>query len=209
MKTILTTLFLLTAFRAQATLTVSQTFSPGVTIPNGNPVGVEASGNFTAAGAGQHVLGITVNLNITGGYNGSLYAYLVAPNGTLVTLMNEPGTSVDGFGAESSGMNLTLSDAGATSIQNVTGGYGTILTGTYQADQTMGTFNNSSANGTWEIFFADLQSGGGNPFLNSFTLNITVPEPETQALVVFAILLAGWAGFRRLRIRRGQSRKIS
>jgi len=198
-KTILTTLFLLAATWAQAVLTVSQTFSPGVTIPAGNPVGVVAAGTFTAADAGNQVLGITVGLNISGGYNGSLYGYLVAPNGTLVTLMNQPGVGVDGFGAASSGMNITLSDTGGTSIQNVTGGYGTSLTGTYQADQTLGTFGNSSANGTWEIYFANLASGGGDPVLNSFTLNIeVVPEPVTQALVICLALLLGWKGFRRV-----------
>ena len=158
-----------------------------------------AAGNFTAANTSDHVLGITVGLNISGGYNGSLYAYLVAPNGTLVTLMNQPGVSVDWFGAESSGMNITLSDTGGSSIQNVTGGYGTTLTGTYQADQTLGTFNNSLANGTWEIYFANLRSGGGDPVLNSFTLNIdVVPEPVNVALGVFLAVLLGWMGFRRV-----------
>ena len=198
MKMILTIMCLLAATWARATLTVSQTFSPGVTIPAGNPVGVAAAGNFTAASAGDHVLGITVGLNISGGYNGSLYAYLVAPNGTLVTLMNQPGVSVDWFGAESSGMNITLSDTGGTSIQNVTGGYGTLLTGTYQADQTLGTFNNSLANGTWGIYFASQESGGGDAVLNSFTLNIRViPEPANVALVIFLAVLLGWTGFRR------------
>jgi subtilisin-like proprotein convertase family protein len=176
---------LLAATCAQATLSwVSQTFTSGVTIPAGNPVGVEATGNFTAASAGSAVLGITVDLNISGGYNGSLAAYLVAPNGTVVMLMDQPGVGMDGFGASSSGMNVTLSDAGSTSIQNVTGGSGT-LTGIYQADQTLGTFNNSSADGAWAIYFTDLASGGGNPVLNSFTLDIEVPEPVTMALVVF------------------------
>ena len=136
-KTLIGTLTLLLAVAsAQATLTVSQTFSPGVTIPAGNPVGVESTGIFTAAPAGDVVVGISVDLNISGGYNGNLAAYLVAPNGTTVMLLDQPGVSVDGFGASSSGMNVTLSDAGSTSIQNVTGGSGT-LTGIYQADQTL------------------------------------------------------------------------
>ncbi len=181
---------LLAATCAQATLSwVSQTFSPGVTIPAGNPVGVEVTGNFTGAAPGGAVLGITVGLDISGGYNGSLAAYLVAPNGTVVMLLDQPGMSVDGFGASSSGMNLTLSDAGSTSIQNVTGGSG-VLTGIYQADQPLGTFNNSVADGAWEIYFTDLASGGGNPVLNSFTLDIEVPEPVLPALLVFLGLVA-------------------
>ena len=181
---------LLAATCAQATLTwVSQTFTSGVTIPAGNPVGVEATGNFTEAAPGGAVLGITVDLNISGGYNGSLAAYLVAPNGTTVMLLNQPGVSVDGFGASSSGMNITLSDAGSSSIQSVTGGAGT-LTGIYQADQALGTFNNSVADGAWEIYFTDLASGGGSPVLNSFTLDIEVPEPVLPALLVFLGLVA-------------------
>ena len=191
MKMILTIICLLTTTWARAGLIVSQTFSPGVTIPAGNPVGVAEAGTFTAAGAGNEVLGITVGLNISGGCNGSLYAYLVAPSGTLVTLMNQPGVSVDWFGAESSGMNITLSDTGGTSIQDVTGGYGTLLTGTYQADQTLGTFGSSSANGTWGVYFASQESGGGDAVLNSFTLNIEIiPEPVNAALGIF-LALAG------------------
>ena len=196
MKALFASLCLLATACAQASLTwESQTFSPDITIPAGNPTGVEVSGNFTEAPAGYEVLGITVELNISGGYNGNLAAYLVAPNGTVVTLMNEPGVGVDGFGASSSGMDITLSDAGSTSIQSVTGGSG-ILMGTYQADQTLGTFDNSVADGTWDIYFADLRSGGGNPTLNSFTLDIAVPEPVTLALPIFGALLLGWTGFR-------------
>jgi len=33
-----------------------------------------------------------VNLSVSGSYNGNLYAYLVAPNGTLVLLLNRPGS---------------------------------------------------------------------------------------------------------------------
>jgi subtilisin-like proprotein convertase family protein len=163
-----------------------------VTIPAGNPVGVESTGIFTAAPAGDVVVGISVDLNISGGYNGNLAAYLVAPNGTVVMLMDQPGVSVDGFGASSSGMNLTLSDAGSTSIQSVTGGAG-LLTGIYQADQTLGTFNNTVANGAWELYFADLASGGGNPVLNSWSLDLgvtPVPEPVLLALLVFFGLVA-------------------
>jgi subtilisin-like proprotein convertase family protein len=176
---------------ARADVIVSQTFSPDVAIPEGNPVGVVSAGDFTTSPAGEPVLAITVDLNTTGGYNGDLYAYLVAPDGTRVTLMDQPGTAVDGFGAESSGMNLTLDDNAGTSIQSVTGGAGTVLMGTFQPDETMGTFDNSAADGTWDLYFADLGSDAGSPVLNSWTLNIdVVPEPVNQALGIF---LVAWA----------------
>ena len=49
------------------------------------------AGSVSDIPVGSVVLELTVELNISGGYNGDLYAYLVAPNGTLVVLMNQPG----------------------------------------------------------------------------------------------------------------------
>lgn len=193
---------------ARADVIVSQTFSPDLTIPEGNPTGVLSSGDFTLGPADEPVLSITVDLNTSGGYNGDLYAYLVAPNGTRVTLLDQPGTAVDGFGAESSGMNITLDDTADAAVQNVTGGAGSVLTGTYQPDETMGTFDNSPANGTWDLYFADLGSDAGSPVLDSWTLNIdAVPEPVNQALGTFAV---AWVTFAAVpSLRRNWRRKSS
>ena len=203
MKTILTMVFWMMATGAQAVLSVSQTFSPEVQIPNGNPVGVVSEGTFTAAPAGSpaySVVGISVTLNISGGYNGTLYACLVAPNGTAVTLMNQPGVTADGFGAESSGMNVTLEDTAGLAIQSQTGGYGSSLSGTYQPDEPLGTMGGSKANGVWEIYFADLGSGGGDAELNSWSLNLAVvPEPVAPALVIFLLVLVADTGWRNWR----------
>ena len=62
-------------------------------ISDGNPVGLTIDGIVSGHPSGMTVGGLTVGLNISGGYNGSLYAYLVSPNGTLVALMNQPGMS--------------------------------------------------------------------------------------------------------------------
>jgi len=190
MKTILTGVFLLTAAWAQATLTLSQSFSGGA-IPDGNPVGMVFSGTFSLANPGEQVGGLTVGLNISGGYNGDLYAYLVAPNGTLVMLMNQPGTDV--FGAGGAGMNLTLTDATGPgingSIQNAGNGF---LTGSYNASGSLSAFNGSPVNGTWNLFFADMASGGGTATLNSWTLTV-VPEPANAAMAIFGVILTGAA----------------
>jgi hypothetical protein len=54
------------------------------------------------------------------------------------------------------------------------------------------TFHNLDANGNWTLFFADTVTGGGNPTLTSWSLDITpVPEPVSVALAVFA---AGGSG---------------
>ena len=93
--------------------------------------------------------------------------------------------------------NITLSDAGTQSIQTTVEPPGVAVTGTYNAAGTLGTFNNSSANGKWELFFADMMKGGGTSTLNSWSLNITVvPEPVTLALGLFAAMLLALAGVR-------------
>jgi subtilisin-like proprotein convertase family protein len=173
-----------------------ETFSSGRSvgpIPDGNPVGVKFVGNVGDIPSGFTVSGLTVGLNISGGYNGDLYAYLVAPDGTLVVLLNQPGVSGSNpFGASGAGMNITLQDATTVngSIQNVTSG--SVLSGSYNAAGTLVSFNGSVADGTWTLYFADLSSGGGTSTLDSWPLDITaVPEPVNVALGIFAGLLGG------------------
>jgi hypothetical protein len=110
-------------------------------------------------------------------------------------LLNQPGSAP--FGADGSGMNITLTDTASQnygSIQNAGDGY---LTGTFNATGTLSTFNGSQANGTWTLFFADMNSGGGTSTLNSWSLNITaVPEPVTIALSTFGMMMLALAGLK-------------
>jgi len=180
-----------------ATANVQEPNFSGGSIPDGNPTGVKFVGTVSDIPAGYTVSGLTVNLNISGGYNGDLYAYLVAPDGTLVVLLNQPGVSGSNpFGASGAGMgngsvnSFMLSDSGSTSIQNETSG--SVLLGTYQAAGSLVSFNGSVADGTWTLYFADLSSGGGTSTLDSWSLDITaVPEPVNVALGIFGGLLGG------------------
>jgi len=180
-------------------------------IPDGNPVGVSFTGNYDQAAPGATVSGLTVDLSISGGYNGNLYTYLVAPNGTMVLLLNQPGvTGGNPFGYAGSGLNVTLTDATTylgnpvTGIQTTAETPGQIFAGTYNAAGTLGTFNNSSANGNWTLFFADMAPGGGQAQLTGWSLDITaVPEPINVALAIFGI---GFIGVGAVRVYR-KSRK--
>jgi subtilisin-like proprotein convertase family protein len=187
-KILLGTLLLLVVSAHGALYT--ETFNSGSsvgTIPDGNPVGV-TFGGMVSDTSGGIVSGLTVSLNFSGGYNGNLYAYLVAPNGTRVLLLNQPGTAP--FYAPGSGMNVTLSDAGSSSIQNAPETAGQQLTGTYSAAGALVNFNGSAADGNWELFFADEVNGGGTSRLNSWSLDINcVPEPVNVALGIFGVVL--------------------
>jgi subtilisin-like proprotein convertase family protein len=173
-------------------------------IPDGSPVGVSFTGTYDGAASGATVGSLTVNLSISGGYNGNLYGYLVAPNGTLALLLNQPGvTGGNPFGYAGSGLNVTLTDATTlggnpvTGIQNTTETPGQLFSGTYNAAGTLGTFNNSSANGEWTLFFADMTPGGGQAQLTGWSLGITaVPEPVNVAMVIFGVCFVGMGAVR-------------
>ena len=215
MKKILTiSALLLTAAWAQASLSYG-TFGgsyggTGVTIQDGSPVGQFF--NTTASGLLPTVGSVAVELDITGGFNGNLYAYLVH-DGRVVTLLNQPGvTGGNPFGAMGSGMNVLLTD-GSTGTQISLGGvlqspilgnintYGETaggpLNGTFNADGTLANFDGLTADGQWTLFVADLVSGGGRAGLVSWSVDITaVPEPVTMALATFFAMLLALGGLK-------------
>jgi len=195
-------------------------------IPDGNPVGDAFSASIS--GSSGAVQNVDVTLDISGGYNGDLYGYLVyQPTGgsaTMAVLLNRVGTtSSNPVGYSNTGMDVTLSGMGVNDIhlyQNFSptfNGSGQLTgPGTFAADgravnpstvtdaspQTAGltVFNGqSTANGTWTLFLADM-SAGGQSTLVSWDLDITVvPEPVTWALIGFAGVL-GAAKFRSVRM---------
>ena len=182
-RTLVIGLLLLAGSWAHATL--SEDFSGG-TVNQADPVGVAFTGTFNMANPGDTVAGITVTLNVSGGYSGGFYISLTGPDGsTTVTLLNTPGTTT--LGANTL---LTFSDTGGTAIP----GPGSPLpTGTYTPYQALSGLNNQPANGNWTLYFADLSSGGGSPTLNGWTLDVdVVPEPVNVALGMFAGLAALW-----------------
>ena len=193
-----------------------QTYTNNVnsTIPDGNPVGLVST--TTVSGLTNVISSIQVNLDITGGFNGDLYAYLLGPQGGFAVLLNRVGmSSSNAFSYSDAGFNITLS-SGAPNIhfyQDVTNTLGGQLTGIWAPDgrnispgsapnifDTAATtanfdlFASTIPNGDWTLFIADLASGGGQTTLVSWGLTIvTIPEPQTWMLLAggFGVLLAG------------------
>jgi hypothetical protein len=174
---------------------------PAVPIPDANLSGWSDSHTFS--GLPVQITDVSVKLDISGGYNGDLYAYLSFGN-VLLPLLNRVGVgSGNAFGYSDSGMNVTLSDDGAGNI-HLYGGGG-VPSGTWQPDgrnisplgapssfDAAGTvsfanYQNLNPNGVWTLFIADVSGGGGQSVLNSWELDITaVPEPVNWALAVLA-----------------------
>jgi len=197
---------------AQVITTNHYSLSPNTGIPDGSPVGLLEQ--FSATGLAGSITNVTVHLDITGGFNGDLYAYLVNPQGQLTVLLNRVGvTAGNQFGYSDSGMNITLDGLAANNIHSyASGGPGSYsLSGTtWAADgrninpQSVGTvfdsaatganlslYQNTAPNGVWTFFIADL-SAGGTATLNNVVLSImTVPEPQTWILLGGGVILLG------------------
>jgi len=196
--------FLMTfAAQAQTTATNSSFTSVNSLIPDGNATGFTSATNWS--GIAGTITGVTVSLDITGGFNGDLYAYLLSPTGQLVVLLNRSGISAgNAFGYSDAGMNITLNDGGSNLhyYQNVLNPSGAQLTGDWAPDgrniapnstgatfdstspnTALSDFNNSTANGAWTLFVADLSNGGQATLVSWGLTVVTVPEPQTWALL--------------------------
>ena len=169
-------------------------------IPDNDPNGYV---NTISVSGLEGLTSLSVQLNVSGGYNGDLYAYLTY-NGNTVVLLNRVGTGGGNvFGYNNPGFNITLSDSGSFDVHNYQANGGQTsgaLTGTWAPDSSGGvTFGNTyydgvngngvnvgNGNGTWALFFADL-SPGGQSTLDSWSIT-AVPEPVTMALGVFGCM---------------------
>jgi subtilisin-like proprotein convertase family protein len=166
-------------------------------IPDNNPSGAAYALNFGFTGLA--IGDIKISFNITGGWNGDLYAYLSHGSGYAV-LLNRVGATTsgaDGYGT--SGLNILLEPVtthpGIVDIHTIQSPVSSPTA--YAADgrvayidtsrpQTLDGLLNTDPNGTWTLFFAD-RAAVGVSTLNSWSLDITaIPEPISVALGSFA-----------------------
>jgi hypothetical protein len=213
--------FLSSSVLAPAAITVGPFtggFANSGNVPDGNTAGWFDT--RTLSGVAQtSITDVSVTLNITGGFNGDLYAYL-SHDGVLVPLLNRAGVTAtapsSAFGYTDAGYNITLSASAANDVHfytrsspTITGGQ---LTGPWQPDgraidpllaaasfdaasrTSLGAFNTHDPNGNWTLFIADLSVGGGQSQVASWQLDIAaVPEPGQWGLVMgMAALISCW-----------------
>ena len=160
-------------------------------VPDNNLSGWSDTRSVSTMPAGTFV-GLTVDLQLIGGWNGDLYAYLVHSTGFSVLLdrVGAPGAGAFGYG--DAGMNVTLAATGS-SIHGYGGGnvFSSAPTGTWMTDNTsgsLGSFLSTTPNGTWSLFIADLSSGGVTT-VQGWGLQmdiVAVPEVETWIAAALA-----------------------
>jgi len=192
---------------------------PHATVADGNPVGW--MGQFTVSGLFGSISKVEVIFDISGGYNGDLYAYMTGPLGQKSVLLNRPGVNgANPFGSGDAGFSITLDPDTANNIHDYGLSYSLNsrgqVTGTWATDgRDIDPQSNGAAfdlapisagldlfegqtgtelNGLWTLFVADCAVGGGAPILNGLNLQIitTVPEPQSWLLWLIGSLGLIW-----------------
>ena len=203
MKTFLSITLLATSLSASAVspATYSASWSGAQIIPDNSASGIAFPFNISAP-TPSYITGISVNLNIAGGWNGDLYAYLSHGSGFSVLLNRVGRTSLDPDGFGSSGFNISLADANTTDIHNFSGAP---VNGNFAPDgrgispfdtldttprnAMFGSFTGSDPNGLWTLFFADVAPTASST-IQSWTVRIeAVPEPSALGFGILATLV--------------------
>jgi len=217
-KSILVIAIALVALAQTAQADFSQTFTVNAGIPDGSLVGW--SDTRAVPVQPGNTLDVNVTLNLGGGWNGDLYAYLVHNTGFAVLLNRVGRETGNKAGYGDAGMNVKLDDQ-ATRLydihfyqkefgyqaSDITGGASwkpdgrnisplssqDLFTVGGARDAVLGSFNNQNAGGNWTLFIADV-SGGDVSTLTSWTLEIAaVPEPASLIEGAVAALFLGGA----------------
>ncbi len=166
-------------------------------IPDANPNGFFSTNIVSGLLGG--IQSVEVSLDITGGYNGDLYAFLSFGDGFAVLLNRVGKSNSDPYGYGDAGFNVTFSDFAATDIHLYGGNGGDLLTGTWQPDgretdpflvvssdprtAMLSSFNNLDPNGTWTLFVEDAATEEQSTLVSWSLEIVTVPEPDTLVLL--------------------------
>jgi subtilisin-like proprotein convertase family protein len=207
MKNQLFAVGLMVALAGGAEASVDYYNGTGAWITDGSKAGITQTIISTDAGT---INNVSVLLNISGGYNGDLYGYLVYNDGSSTkteVLLDRIGggnsaASGSGFGtgaatssfSELQSYGIRLVDGAGSGIATVSPGSGQfVAVGDYTPDSATtfaSTFSGMNASGTWTLFLSDL-SAGDQSRLVSWGLSLDVnpiPEPTTWAAIIFGAM---------------------
>jgi subtilisin-like proprotein convertase family protein len=133
--------------------------------------------------AGGQITDVNVKINVTHTWDADLDIYLRHPDGTLVELTSDNGSSGDNY------TNTIFDDEAATSIL----GQAAPFTGTFKPEGLLSTLDGKPASGTWQLVVTD-DEGQDTGTLNSWSLDITTNAVPTCNVCVPAAVLPGDAG---------------
>lgn len=168
-----------------------------VAVPDNQLSGLAYSFAFNDPGL-TSIRDVSLTLNLSGGWNGDLFAYLSHGTGLAVLLNRVGRTSANLAGSPDSGMNITFSDSGANGDIHLGSAGGGVLSGSWQPDgrnvdpataldtsprtSSLSSFSGLNPNGQWTLFVADTSPLSVST-LDHYSVTISaVPEPTVTAL---------------------------
>jgi subtilisin-like proprotein convertase family protein len=165
-------------------------WTAGAVVPDNNFSGWVNSQTVGAAGTitpGS----LLVCLELTGGWNGDLYAYLLHDTGFAV-LLDRVGYTGVGCGYGTAGMSVWLTDGMGIGNIETTAAPNSVNAGSPYSRSgyagSLSSFDGLNAGGTWTLFIAHLSSGGVTT-VQSWGLQmdiVAVPEVETWVSAAMA-----------------------
>ena len=195
----------------------SATFTSGATVPDGSFIGLNDTRNLTGVPFNT-ITDVNVRMNVSGGWNGDLYAYLVHNSGFAVLLNRVGRSSSSSFGYGDAGFDVTFDAQNVATYDfhyyqlqggSITGGANWRPDGRNISPTSSGatfdstspsalltSFNGINPNGNWTLFVADV-SGGSTSVLSSWGLDIAginvaaVAEPGSVVEGSLAALFLG------------------
>ena len=188
------------------TVTESASLLVGLNIPDNNPTGLVSTITFSSDLTS--LTDVNVLLNISGGWNGDLYASLVHDSGLAVLLNRVGRQNADLSGYSDPGFSVMLDDEAVRGdihryrlalFGNPSTPVGGALTGVWAPDgrsvepllaldsdsrtSLLSSFHNLDAQGAWTLTLKDVSPGDVSQLV-SWSLEVTgqVPEPSAALL---------------------------
>ena len=134
---------------------------PNQAIPDGSgnaTPGAPATANIVVpAGVTAPISDLNFQLQINHTYVGDLIVTLTSPAGTVVTLVDRPGSPapLGIFGCSSNNINTTLDDEAATLVEDQCDASPLAIGGTHQPTGLLSAFDGESLAGTWVVSVTD------------------------------------------------------
>ncbi len=162
------------------TITVAETSTPGVAIPDNDPLGVSTILNIAAD---ETITDLDLDLDITHTWVGDIAVTLESPMGTVVTVYDRPGVPASTFGCSGNDVLATLDDEAATPVEDECGGGVPAIAGSFIPNEALSAFDGQSTMGDWILTVSD-NAGGDTGTLNAFTINYSYDDPGTPVDIV-------------------------
>lgn len=133
--------------------TVTETVSPGVPIPDGNPAGVSTMLNVPDDFI---IADLNVNLEISHTWVGDVIVTLQSPAGTVVTIFDRPGVPASTFGCNGDNILATLDDEAGNQVEIQCAGSVPTINGTFIPNNLLSAFDGESTLGNWTLTVSDV-----------------------------------------------------